>query len=111
MAISAPWTIQEEDPALIRYCADDGVEIVSPNIFRSVTAGGPVRTYSITGDFFVKDPYCQVDKAIISTMEEIAAKTAAQPPCAAGSSKFVVPPLGRKRLGRHGMNLRLTLAA
>jgi hypothetical protein len=32
--------------------------------------------YSITGDFFVKDPYCQVYKAIFSTMEEIAAKTA-----------------------------------
>ena len=37
--------------------------------------------------------------------------TAPQPPCAAGarSSKLVVPPLGRKRLGCHGMNLRLTL--
>jgi hypothetical protein len=56
VAISAPWTIQEEDPALIRYGADDGVEIVSPNIFRSVTAGGAVRKFSITGDFFAKDP-------------------------------------------------------
>ena len=56
MAISAPWAIQEEDSALIRYGADDGVEIVSPNIFRSVTAGGGVRKFSITGDFFVKDP-------------------------------------------------------
>ena len=37
--------------------------------------------------------------------------TAPQPPCAARarSSKLVVPPLGRKRLGCHGMNLRLTL--
>jgi radical SAM protein with 4Fe4S-binding SPASM domain len=45
--------------------------------YLSICHGGcPVRTYSITGDFFVKDPYCQVYKAIFSTMEEIAAKTA-----------------------------------
>jgi len=36
VAISALWTIREEAPALIRYCADDGVGIVSQNIFRSV---------------------------------------------------------------------------
>ncbi len=45
--------------------------------YLSICHGGcPVRTYSITGDFFVKDPYCQVYKAIFSTMEEIASKRA-----------------------------------
>jgi uncharacterized protein len=45
--------------------------------YLSICHGGcPVRTYSITGDFCVKDPYCQVYKAIFSTMEEISAKTA-----------------------------------
>jgi radical SAM protein with 4Fe4S-binding SPASM domain len=45
--------------------------------YLSICHGGcPVRTYSITGDFFVKDPYCQVYKAIFSMMEEIAAKPA-----------------------------------
>jgi uncharacterized protein len=39
--------------------------------------GRPVRTYSITGDFFVKAPYCQAYKAIFSMMDEIAAKSAA----------------------------------
>jgi radical SAM protein with 4Fe4S-binding SPASM domain len=45
--------------------------------YLSICHGGcPVRTYSITGDFFVKDPYCQVYKAMFSTMEEMAAGTA-----------------------------------
>jgi uncharacterized protein len=45
--------------------------------YLSICHGGcPVRTYSITGDFFVKDPYCQVYKALFSTMEEMAVKTA-----------------------------------
>ncbi len=45
--------------------------------YLSICHGGcPVRTYSITGDFFVKDPYCQVYKALFSTMEEMAAKAA-----------------------------------
>jgi hypothetical protein len=39
--------------------------------------GCPVRTYTITGGCFVKDPYCQVYKALFSTMEELAAKLAA----------------------------------
>jgi uncharacterized protein len=34
--------------------------------------GCPVRTYAITGDFFKKDPYCQVYKALFSTMEKLA---------------------------------------
>ena len=46
--------------------------------YLSVCHGGcPVRTYSITGDFFRKDPYCQVYKALFSTMEELAAGQAA----------------------------------
>jgi hypothetical protein len=36
-----------------------------------------VRTYAITGEFFVKDPYCKVYKALFSTMEALAAKMAA----------------------------------
>jgi uncharacterized protein len=45
--------------------------------YLSICHGGcPVRTYSITGDFYVKDPYCQVYKTLFSTMEEMAAKTA-----------------------------------
>jgi uncharacterized protein len=46
--------------------------------YLSICHGGcPVRTFSITGDFFVKDPYCKVYKALFSTMEEMAAVTAA----------------------------------
>ncbi len=46
--------------------------------YLSVCHGGcPVRTYAITGQFFVKDPYCQVYKALFSTMEELAASVAA----------------------------------
>lgn len=46
--------------------------------YLSICHGGcPVRTYSITGDFFVKDPYCKVYKALFSTMEEMAAGMAA----------------------------------
>jgi uncharacterized protein len=45
--------------------------------YLSICHGGcPVRTYAITGEFFVKDPYCQVYKAMFSTMEEMAARTA-----------------------------------
>ena len=45
--------------------------------YLSICHGGcPVRTYSITGDFFIKDPYCQVYKALFSKMEEMAAQTA-----------------------------------
>jgi len=45
--------------------------------YLSICHGGcPVRTYSITGDSFVKDPYCQVYKAIFSTIEKIALNTA-----------------------------------
>ncbi len=45
--------------------------------YLSICHGGcPVRTYSITGEFFVKDPYCQVYKALFSTMEKLAAKMA-----------------------------------
>ena len=46
--------------------------------YLSVCHGGcPVRTYAITGQFFRKDPYCQVYKALFSTIEELAAKVAA----------------------------------
>lgn len=46
--------------------------------YLSLCHGGcPVRTLSITGDFFVKDPYCEVYKALFSTMEEMAASVAA----------------------------------
>jgi uncharacterized protein len=42
--------------------------------YLSVCHGGcPVRTLSITGEFFVKDPYCEVYKALFSTVEELAA--------------------------------------
>ena len=45
--------------------------------YLSICHGGcPVRTYAITGDFFVKDPYCKVYKAIFSTMEAMAARMA-----------------------------------
>ena len=45
--------------------------------YLSLCHGGcPVRTYTITGEFFVKDPYCQVYKALFSTMEALAAKMA-----------------------------------
>src|SRR5262249_39329375 len=46
--------------------------------YLSVCHGGcPVRTYAITGQLFRKDPYCQVYKALFSTMEELAVKVAA----------------------------------
>jgi radical SAM protein with 4Fe4S-binding SPASM domain len=46
--------------------------------YLSICHGGcPVRTYSITGEFFVKDPYCEVYKAIFSSVEEAAALEAA----------------------------------
>jgi uncharacterized protein len=46
--------------------------------YLSICHGGcPVRTYTMTGKFFVKDPYCQVYKALFSTMEEMAARMAA----------------------------------
>jgi len=46
--------------------------------YLSVCHGGcPVRTYSITGEFFRKDPYCQVYKELFSTMEQLAASAAA----------------------------------
>jgi uncharacterized protein len=45
--------------------------------YLSLCHGGcPVRAYSITGEFYVKDPYCQVYKALFSTMEELAAGVA-----------------------------------
>lgn len=34
--------------------------------------GCPVRAYSITGEFFVKDPYCDVYKALFSQVEKLA---------------------------------------
>lgn len=43
--------------------------------YLSICHGGcPVRAYSITGEFLVKDPYCEVYKALFSRMETIAAK-------------------------------------
>jgi uncharacterized protein len=46
--------------------------------YLSVCHGGcPVRTYSITGEFFRKDPYCQVYEELFSTMEQLAASAAA----------------------------------
>ena len=45
--------------------------------YLSVCHGGcPVRTYAITGQFFRKDPYCQVYKVLFSTMEELATQVA-----------------------------------
>ena len=47
--------------------------------YLSICHGGcPVRSYSITGDFFAKDPYCQVYKSLFSCMEEMAAKVASK---------------------------------
>jgi uncharacterized protein len=41
--------------------------------YLSLCHGGcPVRAYSITGEFFVKDPYCEVYKALFSRVEELA---------------------------------------
>jgi hypothetical protein len=40
------WAIQEEDPALVRYVTDDGVEIVSPRF-----AGTPDAVASSLNDF------------------------------------------------------------
>ena len=46
--------------------------------YLSLCHGGcPVRTYAITGDFFVKDPYCQVYKALFSAIEQAAARVSA----------------------------------
>jgi radical SAM protein with 4Fe4S-binding SPASM domain len=46
--------------------------------YLSICHGGcPVRTYAITGEFFRKDPYCEVYKAMFSTMEEMSVKVAA----------------------------------
>jgi len=43
--------------------------------YLSLCHGGcPVRAYSITGEFFVKDPYCEVYKALFSRMESLALK-------------------------------------
>ena len=43
--------------------------------YLSVCHGGcPVRTLSITGEFFVKDPYCAVYKALFACMDELAAR-------------------------------------
>ncbi len=43
--------------------------------YLSLCHGGcPVRAYSITGEFFVKDPYCEVYKALFSRMENLAAE-------------------------------------
>jgi hypothetical protein len=36
-----------------------------------------VRTLSITGEFFVKDPYCVVYKALFACMDELAAQAMA----------------------------------
>ena len=41
--------------------------------YLSICHGGcPVRAYSITGEFLVKDPYCEVYKALFSRMESLA---------------------------------------
>lgn len=46
--------------------------------YLSLCHGGcPVRTYAITGDFFVKDPYCQVYKALFYAVEQAAARVSA----------------------------------
>ncbi len=46
--------------------------------YLSLCHGGcPVRTYAITGDFFVKDPYCGVYKALFSAVERAAARVSA----------------------------------
>jgi radical SAM protein with 4Fe4S-binding SPASM domain len=43
--------------------------------YLSICHGGcPVRAYSITGEFFTKDPYCEVYQALFSRMESIAAQ-------------------------------------
>lgn len=45
--------------------------------YLSLCHGGcPVRTYAITGDFFKKDPYCQVYKAMFSTMDDLSVNAA-----------------------------------
>src|SRR5262249_12960538 len=45
--------------------------------YLSICHGGwPVRAYAITGEFFVKEPYWKVYKALFSTMEAMAAKMA-----------------------------------
>jgi uncharacterized protein len=36
--------------------------------------GCRVRAYSITGEFFVKDPYCEVYKALFSRIENLGAE-------------------------------------
>lgn len=41
--------------------------------YLSICHGGcPVRAHSITGEFFVKDPYCEVYKALFSRVEKLA---------------------------------------
>ncbi len=38
--------------------------------------GCPIRTYSMRGNFFEKDPYCHFYKSLFACMEEIAVKLA-----------------------------------
>ena len=47
--------------------------------YLSVCHGGcPVRTYAITGEFFRKDPYCEVYKSLFSCLEKLAVKISAK---------------------------------
>jgi radical SAM protein with 4Fe4S-binding SPASM domain len=46
--------------------------------YLSVCHGGcPVRTYAITGDFFQKDPYCEVYKSLFACLDALAVKVSA----------------------------------
>lgn len=72
----------KKSPAKQRFDARPGVlmekETCPECRFLSVCHGGcPVRTYSITGNFFSKDPYCLVYKSLFGCVEELAAKVAA----------------------------------
>ena len=47
--------------------------------YLSVCHGGcPVRTHAITGEFFKKDPYCEVYKAMFGFIDELAVKISAE---------------------------------
>lgn len=46
--------------------------------YLSVCHGGcPVRTYAITGEFYKKDPYCQVYKSLFACLDNLAVKMSA----------------------------------
>jgi len=62
--------------------------------YLSICHGGcPVRAYANTGKFLVKDPYCQVYKALFSTMETLALTAGTSPPTGTEQNMMTAPRL------------------